>query len=67
MKNLHHFFILKTAKIVLALAVFWGLGISTAYSQTTRYVTPIGAGTMDGSSWANASADFQIMMTTVCA
>ena len=58
MKNSYQFFIQQTAKTVFALAVLLVLGISVAYSQTTRYVTPVGAGTMDGSSWTNSSSDF---------
>ncbi len=36
--------------------------MSTAISQTKRYVKTIAAGTGDGSSWANASANLQAMI-----
>ncbi|MBP7534841.1 MAG: right-handed parallel beta-helix repeat-containing protein, partial [Chitinophagales bacterium] len=39
-------------------AAFFLCSLSAA-SQTTRYVTLTGAGTMDGSSWANASSNLQ--------
>ncbi|MCB0686115.1 MAG: hypothetical protein KDC53_06310 [Saprospiraceae bacterium] len=35
-----------------------------ANSQSTYYVTPTGAGSMDGSSWINASDDLQDMINT---
>ncbi|MCB0670181.1 MAG: hypothetical protein KDC80_30350, partial [Saprospiraceae bacterium] len=38
-----------------------------AWSQTTYYVTPSGAGSMDGSSWNNASDDLQDMINTAMA
>lgn len=52
----------QTAKTALFLPAFFLLSVSAAYAQTTRYVTPTGAGTMDGSSWPNASSDFQAMI-----
>ncbi len=38
------------------------LFISTAISQTKRYVKTVAGGTGDGSSWANASANLQAMI-----
>lgn len=40
-----------------------GLSVGSALAQT-RYVKPSATGTGDGSSWANASADLQAMITT---
>jgi hypothetical protein len=34
----------------------------TRVASTTRYIKQVGAGTMDGSSWANASDDLQAMI-----
>jgi hypothetical protein len=59
MSVLYNSFVSQTAKTVFALALFFLLSISVAYAQTTRYVTPTGAGAMDGSSWANAGSDLQ--------
>ncbi|MDD2983891.1 MAG: choice-of-anchor Q domain-containing protein [Crocinitomicaceae bacterium] len=36
--------------------------IETSYSQTVRYVKPVASGTGNGSSWANASNDLQLMI-----
>jgi Secretion system C-terminal sorting domain/Right handed beta helix region len=37
---------------------------SELQAQTTRYVKPVSTGTGDGSSWANASNDFQWMINS---
>ena len=36
--------------------------VMAGYSQSIRYVKPISSGMGDGSSWANASADLQLMI-----
>ncbi|MGJ1368757.1 MBG domain-containing protein [Sphingobacterium spiritivorum] len=45
--------------LLLFLFAFYGL---TSLAQTTRYVTPSGAGNKNGNSWANASDNLQLMI-----
>ncbi|MES2430196.1 MAG: right-handed parallel beta-helix repeat-containing protein [Bacteroidota bacterium] len=37
--------------------------VANSFAQTTRYVKPVATGTGDGSSWANASANLQAVIT----
>lgn len=43
------------------------LATVSAMAQQTRYVKPVASGSADGSSWANASADLQAMITASAA
>lgn len=37
-------------------------GVASLHAQTIRYVKPVASGSGNGSSWANASSDLQVMI-----
>lgn len=51
----------KLSHIFFIFLLILGL-IEISYSQTVRYVKPFASGIGDGSSWANASNDIQLMI-----
>lgn len=51
-------------KKIILFAVLLCLSITNIQAQTTRYLKPVASGTGDGSSWANASANFQLMINS---
>lgn len=49
----------------LGILLLVGLFSSNTFAQSIRYVKPVATGTGDGSSWANASGNLQLMLNNV--